>query len=465
MTVTERHAVSVSPAEVAAVCAEVDGALRNAPIQKIAETGHFTLAFGTPRNWLLICVAPELGRLHLLPKKPAGSGENPSGFCMLLRKHLEGARLLSCAAVPGERAAAIDFVRGIDRTQLRIFLFGRAAQLVLVDADARTLGHYGPARELHAALPLPLPLPPNVKNAAPTVGSPSVTLSARFAEVESTLDIDTSDTRARKVLRGARARLQRLHSALLEDLSRVDAAAGKRKLADLLLAHLSEIPRGSSAVTLPDDFTDGSPIEIALLPDRSARANAERFYAEHKRMSRARERIEGRLDETRLRLEALSRDEAALDAGLSPSIPLPPPQAPTRSKARDAPQLPYRIFHSEAGVAILVGKGADKNDALTFGVANGRDLWLHARDVPGAHVVISNSGRDVDEQTLLDAATLAAHYSHSRNEPQVDITYTQKKNVRKAKGPNRQGKVLISDGKTLRIRQEESRLKRLLTTQ
>ncbi len=156
--------MSVTAAEVASLCAEIDHDLRHATVQKVAEPAPFTIVLGTPRGWLLLCVAPKLGRLHLVPRKPAGSGESPSAFCMLLRKHLEGARLLSCAAVSGERASVLDFQRGDERVELRVFLFGKAAQIVLVNSE-RTFGHYGPARSVHAALP-----PPRAVEAAVAAG-------------------------------------------------------------------------------------------------------------------------------------------------------------------------------------------------------------------------------------------------------------------------------------------------------
>ena len=112
----------------------------------------------------------------------------------------------------------------------------------------------------------------------------------------------------------------------------------------------------------------------------------------------------------------------------------------------------------------MVGRGADRNDELTFQVARGSDLWLHARDVPGAHVVVPlRSGAPIDEQTLLDAATLTAHHSAARGEPQVDIGYTLRKHVRKPPR-SRPGSVLTSDLKTIRVRLEPARLSRLLAS-
>jgi predicted ribosome quality control (RQC) complex YloA/Tae2 family protein len=81
--------------------------------------------------------------------------------------------------------------------------------------------------------------------------------------------------------------------------------------------------------------------------------------------------------------------------------------------------------------------------------------------VPGAHVIVPTSGKSVDGETLLDAATLAAHHSNARGEAQVDVVYVARKLVRKPP-KSAPGTVTHSGGKTIRVRMEPSRLERLL---
>ena len=84
---------------------------------------------------------------------------------------------------------------------------------------------------------------------------------------------------------------------------------------------------------------------------------------------------------------------------------------------------------------ILVGKKAADNDQLTFRIARSLDLWLHAADYPGSHVVVRNPNRlEIPPQTLLEAAELAAFYSDARSQPKAAVNYTQKKFVNKPKG-------------------------------
>jgi predicted ribosome quality control (RQC) complex YloA/Tae2 family protein len=222
-------------------------------------------------------------------------------------------------------------------------------------------------------------------------------------------------------------------------------------------------------VILPDEFEGGAPITIALDPARSAKENAARMYKEHSRLQRAGERIVTRRDEAARRLAEVAAERAALERGdAHPSLAPPPAKPGVRVRREPAPKAgrkrPYRGYRSLRGVPILVGRGADRNDELTFKVARGSDLWLHARDVPGAHVVVPLlPGRAVDEETLIDAATLAAHHSNARGEAQVDVTYTLRKHVRKPPRA-RPGTVLTASAKTVRVRLEPERLARLLAT-
>jgi predicted ribosome quality control (RQC) complex YloA/Tae2 family protein len=85
-------------------------------------------------------------------------------------------------------------------------------------------------------------------------------------------------------------------------------------------------------------------------------------------------------------------------------------------------------------MALLVGKNSRQNEEVTFHQASANDTWLHARGVPGAHVIIRNGGRPVSEATLREAAALAAYYSQSRAAGSVPVDYTEQRYVRHMKG-------------------------------
>jgi predicted ribosome quality control (RQC) complex YloA/Tae2 family protein len=198
----------------------------------------------------------------------------------------------------------------------------------------------------------------------------------------------------------------------------------------------------------------------------------ERYYRRFRRIAESAARVQARAEEVRRRLADLTALLAEVDAAPPEGLPRlekearrlaagpRPAQAPRRR--RDEPAPPYRAFRSVAGLPILVGRGAAENDELTRRVARGNDLWLHARGQAGAHVVVRLGKAPPDQETLLDAAHLAVHFSDARGEPQVEVDATRVKHVRKVKGAA-PGAVTYSQEKVLLLRTEPARLARLLS--
>src|SRR6185369_1266423 len=111
-----------------------------------------------------------------------------------------------------------------------------------------------------------------------------------------------------------------------------------------------------------------------------------------------------------------------------------------------------RRFVSSDGFEILVGRSSAANDALTFKIARPSDLWLHAADYPGSHVVVRNPGRgDVPHRTIVEAAQLAAFYSDARGEALADVRYTPRRFVTKPRG-GALGLARIAKFKTVAVR-------------
>jgi predicted ribosome quality control (RQC) complex YloA/Tae2 family protein len=214
-------------------------------------------------------------------------------------------------------------------------------------------------------------------------------------------------------------------------------------------------------------------VRVALDPALSPQENMERSYRRYRRIVESAARVAARAGEVREREAALrvllaeidaAGDVAALsrlekEARRLGSGPRPAP--PERRREGAAP-VPYRTFRSVAGTQILVGRGAAENDALTRTVARGNDLWLHARGRPGAHVIVRlDRGKAPDQETSLDAAHLAVHFSDARGEPQAEVAATRAKHVRKPKG-SAPGAVTYSQEKVVLLRVEPARLERLL---
>jgi predicted ribosome quality control (RQC) complex YloA/Tae2 family protein len=201
----------------------------------------------------------------------------------------------------------------------------------------------------------------------------------------------------------------------------------------------------------------------------------ERYYRRYRRIVESAARVVARAAEVRARQGELAALLATVEAAQLSELPrlerearrlAAGPRPPQRQRTRqDEPLPPYRLFRSLAGAALLVGRGAEQNDALTVKVARGNDLWLHARGRTGAHVVVRlEKGKSPDQETLLDAAHLAAHFSDARGEPQAEVVATRAKYVRKAKG-SAPGAVTYSQERTILLRVEPPRVERLLASE
>ncbi len=300
-----------------------------------------------------------------------------------------------------------------------------------------------------------------------------------------------------RMVRIARRRLERLLSNLEEDKARAQEAEVLRNRAFLIQANLGRAQRGDSRLEVTD--FEGNDVVVPLDPSIDAVSNMERLFRRSKRLGRATPRIRERheeatgqlvridllverisvateqnycsaaskvatedlLDEMREELEERFPDLAAREAR-SPQNKIIVPRHLRRSGT--APEhLPYRTVGIVAGKIARVGRSAADNDALTLKHAGPNDLWLHVRGRKGSHVVVPmGRGEDPTPDVLVDAAHLAVHFSQARGEDDVEVTYTRRKYVRKPRGVA-PGAVSVTREKTLMLRLDEARLKRLLT--
>jgi hypothetical protein len=270
------------------------------------------------------------------------------------------------------------------------------------------------------------------------------------------------ERRRRGALAGARRsvrRLEQLSFNLRADLARLDDAPALRREAEALLASAPGLEAGASEVRVPDPYRPGLSLTLGVDPRLGAVGNAERRFERARRAERARRQIELRLRETTAALEEESRREAALLAARDTRELGPPADEATAGEGRQASRAPRRYLTSR-GLDLLVGRNARENQHLTFRVARPEDLWLHARDVPGAHVILRDSEGRAGAVDLREAAEVAAFFSEAREEAQVDVHATRRKHVRSARGGP--GRVYVSHSETLRVapRDPEGRLRR-----
>lgn len=508
--------MSLSAREIAAVVAELAPLARsrvNAVRVHVERALTLDLYGQAGSATLLVSAEPDRTRLHVVDRRPAGSGDQPRPFQSLLRRELEGSRLESIRALPGERVVELGFERAAGALRLVAELTGRHGNIFLVGQDGIIVASAGrnlsqrrdltrgkpylpPAEreapgEERSRSPSPLdrdgerdatpegPLPlggMGIGAGAETRFPLSAAIEDRYRAIERERAEIEGRRRLREPLRAGVARSRRALQKLEEEAARVPAAEEDRRRADLLKQNLHAVPRGAREVLLTEWTEDGPrEVKVALDPALAPRENMERHYRHYRRIVDSAARVSERAAEVRGRLgELLALLDGVARAGLEDLPQLERearrlgagPRLASRPRAkRDEPLAPYRHYRSLTGVSLLVGRNARANDVLTISVARGNDLWLHARGREGAHVVAKlEKGREPDGETLLDAAHLAAHFSDARGERQVEVVATRAKYVRKVKGAQ-PGAVTYSQERTLLLRLEPARVERLLASE
>ena len=535
-----------------AVLEEIREKCLGARIDKIHQPSRDTLILHLRcregREKLLFAANPTAPRLHLTAASPENPAEPPM-FCMLLRKHLLGARLTEITQPPMERAATFTFdctdEMGFPvQKRLVAELMGRTCNLYLLNPDGRildclrrigldesnkraalpglnyqepepvtklpaenadfaailegagadvladrlmdTLGGLSPlvCREaaLFAAGDVDARIEGLDKNAV------SEKLSLFFAEhirhprpcyyalpdgtpkqfafcpirqygdcqvaesFGSLLDSyytlrDQKDTMrqksgaVRKTVQNLCTRLQRKLAIQEKELAATYDRERLRQLGDILTANLHRIVKGQTAIDCEDFYDEEmKPVSIPLSPILSPQQNAAKFYKDYARMKNAEKELtrqmelaEGELNYLKSVLEELNRagTEAELEEIRRELQEGGYLRGETGKKRVKQAKLAPMRFESTDGYPIYVGRNNRQNDELTFRLARKDDIWCHASKVHGSHVIISCGGATPPDDTVTQAAQLAAYYAESGGGQNIAVDVTSVKQVKK----------------------------------
>jgi len=278
-----------------------------------------------------------------------------------------------------------------------------------------------------------------------------------FPTIDELLDYYfTARTRERQ-LRQKTARLQNAINAHLKRLHRkeqihretLEAAAKAdewQKWGEIILANLYRINKGDTILEAIDFYHPSQPlITIELDPALTPSENAQMCFKKYAKAKRSAKSAACQLAETSTLkdyLETISVQlEQAEDLDTVAEIEAElikegliqdsnPKARKTMKNSSGGGTRPYDQYTAADGTRILLGRSSRQNDFVTFKAAKPEYLWLHAQKIPGSHVIVC-SDKEVSQQTLLEAATLAAYYSRNRTSAKVAVDYTRRKHVRK----------------------------------
>ncbi len=538
-----------------AVLEEIRQTVPEARVEKIHQPSRDTVVLllkaSTGRHRLIFVANPAAPRLYLTESTPENPAEPPM-FCMLLRKHLSGARLAQIAQPPMERCAEftfdcfdemgepvqkklvaelmgrtcnlyllgpdgriVDCIRriGLDETSKRpalpgmfyqppepvgkenpleadfVDILSRPGADLLSDRLMDTLGGLSPLVCREAALfaagdpqarltdgntaaiaeKLTLFFTEHLNHPAPCYyaaedGTPRqfafcpIRQYGSFGQAESfgaLMDAfyvvrDRKDAirqkgqAVRKTVITLCQRLERKLAIQEKELLATYDRERLRQLGDILTANLHKIVKGQTSVTVEDFYDENmSQIQVELSPLLSPQQNAAKYYKDYTRMKNAEKELTrqielGQTELVYLRsvLEELDRAETEgeleeirqeLHAGGYLR------QDPGKKRIKQA-KLPPLRFESTDGYPIYVGRNNRQNDELTFKLARKDDLWLHAQKVHGCHVIISCGGTQPPDNTITQAAQLAAYYSEASAGRNVPVDVAPVRQIKKTPG-------------------------------
>lgn len=237
---------------------------------------------------------------------------------------------------------------------------------------------------------------------------------------------------------------QKLHSKkekLKDSLSETEHAEILRQKGELLTTYLHLVPRGAKAVTLDNYYEENQPVAITLRPDLTPSQNAQKYFQKYGKLKNS-VKIIGE------QLLLIDREVAYLDSVLSQLELATPrdisyireeliaeryirPDKNGHKRKKVAPSKP-EVYHSSDGTRMLVGKNNLQNDQLSMKSADKNHIWLHAKDIPGSHVIIESS--EPSQTTIEEGASLAAYFSKYRLSASVPVDYVKVKHLKKPNG-------------------------------
>lgn len=248
-----------------------------------------------------------------------------------------------------------------------------------------------------------------------------------------------------------------------EELQATDHAEIFRQKGELLTTYLHQVPNNQDQVEL-DNYYTGERLLITLDKALTPNQNAQRYFKRYAKLKEAVKHLTGLIAETRQTITYLESVQTLLaQASLAEIAEIREELIETgfiRRRHREKThkrQKPERYLATDGQTIILVGKNNLQNDELTFKLAKKGELWFHAKDIPGSHVIITGN-LDPSDEVKTDAAELAAYFSKARYSNLVQVDMIEAKKLHKPTG-GKPGFVTYTGQKTLRVTPDEDKIK------
>ena len=431
---------------------------------------------------LSICAAAESSEEAAPEKKRKRAPEKPKLWQLLSRNLLGCSPLLAREFVFRATEESETLVEGVDQAVWEELAWNVRDTSVVYDnhhwqpqlIERRAVGDDQSA-SFNAGQLVPIAFAPYVLEqyaqlpGAEIRQSPSINvlLDDYFARTEWRDAVESLRAPLRKVLQTQRDRCKRKAEHLQQEMALSQEASSYRLYGELLLAHQNEVQQGQVRIELPNFFEDPGDgavplVAVPLDPRFNAVDNANRYFNKYHKLRRALQLVPSQIEQNDTELATVEqlladlklaenaaeivhvraevqaagyiRGKAALDKrALKAAKKGKSGKQSKKNPVAPGGGVPLHI-QSREGFTLLVGKNSRQNEEVTFHQATANDIWLHARGVAGAHVIIKSAGREVPRSTIEQAASLAAYYSEARGSTSAPVDHTLQRHVRHMKG-------------------------------
>ncbi len=455
---------------------ELSPLLVQARISKIhqpeAELFVLRLRAGHENLRLLMSVKSGDHRLHLTTKEWLNPHQPPR-FCQLLRSRIT--RIDRIHLVNEDRVIQVDCAGPKGVCFLVIEMLGSDGNMILTDEQMKIIdvlkrdsgevsGRILQAGETYRY--------PDKKQAEHAVADMAYDLPEGFSSWSEYLEQHSTAASTGETQQGIQQRLRqaiiRQQKKINRRIHKIDQELGRQQDAhqykmkgDLLLANLHQLKKGSVSVCLPNMFSaDGEDVDIDLDARLSPQQNAQQYFKKYKKAARGVEHSQRRMEESRQELSWLEELLYQLDDMVDPAdletISAELEQAGLlkgagdRHKKRTRQASAPQELVSPSGIKVLRGRNNRHNDLLSGQQLKGGDLWFHAYNCAGAHVLLKSSAVSAPptEKDMTYAAAIAAGYSKARHDAKVEVMMAPAESVSRPKGA-RPGLVTVKKYKTL----------------
>lgn len=245
----------------------------------------------------------------------------------------------------------------------------------------------------------------------------------------------------RRIVQTALERNQKKYDLQLKQLKDTEKKEKYRVYGELINTYGYNLEENSKELLALNYYTNEM-IAIPLDPDLSPKENSQKYFDRYNKLKRTYEALTGQIEETESEISHLNSISISLDIAMQEEDLLEIKEELTdfgyikkknHGKKQKITSKPFH-YKSSDGYDMYVGKNNFQNDDLTFKLAASYDWWFHAKGIPGSHVIVKSNGDELPDSTFEEAAKLAAFYSKARANEKVEIDYTQKKHIKKAKG-------------------------------